>query len=31
VSIAGSGDVTLTAKPASLTSNIDGSGDLHLP
>lgn len=31
VAIAGSGDVTLTTKPASLTSNIDGSGDLHLP
>lgn len=31
VSIAGSGDVTLRVKPASLTSNIEGSGDLHLP
>ena len=31
VAIAGSGDVTLTTKPASLSSNIDGSGDLHLP
>lgn len=31
VAIAGSGDVTLTVKPASLSSNIDGSGDLHLP
>ena len=31
VSIAGSGDVTLTTKPASLSSNIEGSGDLHLP
>ncbi|MFZ5671231.1 MAG: GIN domain-containing protein [Pseudomonadota bacterium] len=31
VSIAGSGDVALGAKPASLTSDIDGSGDLHLP
>ncbi|HRD29438.1 MAG TPA: DUF2807 domain-containing protein [Caulobacter sp.] len=31
VDIAGSGDVTLTTKPASLSSNIDGSGDLHLP
>ena len=31
VDIAGSGDVTLTTKPASLGSNIDGSGDLHLP
>lgn len=31
VDIAGSGDVVLTTKPASLSSNIDGSGDLHLP
>lgn len=31
VDIAGSGDVVLTEKPASLSSNIDGSGDLHLP
>ncbi|MDP1739045.1 MAG: DUF2807 domain-containing protein [Caulobacter sp.] len=31
VAIAGSGDVTLLTKPASLSSNIDGSGDLHLP
>lgn len=31
VAIAGSGDVTLTTKPASLSSSIDGSGDLHLP
>lgn len=31
VAIAGSGEVTLTTKPASLTSNIDGSGELHLP
>ena len=31
VAIAGSGDVTLTTKPASLSSTIDGSGDLHLP
>lgn len=31
VDIAGSGDVVLTAKPASLSSNIDGSGDLKLP
>ncbi len=31
VAIAGSGDVTLTVKPASLSSNIAGSGDLHLP
>lgn len=31
VDIAGSGDVALTEKPASLSSNIDGSGDLRLP
>ena len=31
VDIAGSGDVVLTEKPASLSSNIDGSGDLRLP
>lgn len=31
VTIAGSGDVTLLTRPASLSSNIDGSGDLHLP
>jgi hypothetical protein len=31
VDIAGSGDVVLTTKPASLSSNIDGSGDLRLP
>lgn len=30
VDIAGSGDVVLTQKPASLSSNIDGSGDLRL-
>lgn len=31
VDIAGSGDVVLTTKPASLSSSINGSGDLHLP
>jgi hypothetical protein len=31
VAIAGSGDVTLTTKPVSLSSSIEGSGDLHLP
>ena len=31
VAIAGSGDVSLLTKPASLSSSIDSSGNLHLP
>jgi hypothetical protein len=31
LSIAGSGDITLTTRPAKVESNVSGSGDIHQP